>query len=137
MRYIQARNKNYQVRFVRMAFTKARKRTLLIPPLTNISCYDLEVCLAHKCSGTTLEEMASNQIANIFASKFNCDITDSFDDYYEITYDDYDVDDFSGIDKYFEKWQKKTKANPDWVPKKFKEFENYEDKFYDWHSDSE
>lgn len=116
-----------------MAFTKARKRTLLIPPLTNISCHDLEMCLAHKCWGTTLEEMASNQIANIFASQFNCDITDSFEDYYEIL-DDYD--DFSGIDKYYEKWQKKTKANPNWVPKKFEEF-GLEDNFYEWHSDSE
>lgn len=136
MRYIKARNGNYHVRFVRMAFTKARKRTLLVPPLTNISCQNLEMCLSHKCWGTTLQEMASNQIANIFASGFNCDITDVFEDHYEITYDDYDCDDFSGIDKYYEKWQKKTKANPNWVPKKFEEF-NDEDAFYEWHSDSE
>jgi hypothetical protein len=132
MRYLKARNESYYVQYARMAFTKARKRTLLIPPLTNIGLYNLEVCLSSKCKGTTLEEMASNQIADIFRSQFNCDITDVFENFYEVDYDDYVES--SAIEKYFEEWQKKTKDNPNWIPRKFEEFCD-EENFYDWHCD--
>ena len=135
MGYIKNRNQKYRVRFARMAFTKARKQTLMVPPLTNIIFYNLELCLAKKCDGTTLEEMASNQIANIFASKFNMDITDVFDFPREGA-GKYSLNDFSTprcrLCEHFDTWQKKTKANPNWVPKKFKEFDE-KDNFYAWH----
>lgn len=131
MRYIKTRSQRHHVRFVRMAFTKGRKLTLMVPPLTNIAHDDLEICLSKKCSGNTLEEMASNQIANIFSSQFNCDITDIFQECYEVKIED---DDFGlgGIKEYFEKWAKKTKNNPNWVPKNFQQFNNA-DGFYNWH----
>ena len=131
MRYIKTRNQQYQVRFARMAFIKGRKRTLMAPPLPNISCDDLEICLSEKCKGSTLEKMISNQIANIFSSQFNCDITDNFEEYYEMIFDEDTY--LEEINEYFKKWAKKTKNNPNWVPRSFQLFYS-DDNFYDWHS---
>lgn len=136
MRYIKTRNENFHVRFARMAFTKGRKKELFVPPLTNLGGYNLEICLSIKCQGASLQAMIENQIANIFASPFNLDITDVFEEYYEFEYDDYDDGGWEdGVVKYFEKWQKKTKKNPNWVPKKFKEYKD--DQFYDWYSNND
>ena len=56
----------YVINFIRMAFTEGTEKILLVPPLPNISGYSLDICLSKLCQGETLEEMAKNQIANIF-----------------------------------------------------------------------
>ena len=136
MRYIKTRSEDFHVRFARMAFTKGRKRELFVPPLPNLGAYNLEVCLSSKCQGASLQAMIENQIANIFASPFNLDITDVFEEYYNFEYDDYDDDGWEDcIKKYFEEWQKKTKKNPKWVPKNFMEYRDRDEQFYGWHND--
>lgn len=112
----------YTSRFVRMCFVQNKNKSILVPPLPNIF-YNLKVCCPG-ASGKTLEDMIAEQAKVLFASQFNCETWETLEEYY---YDDFfdnircrpEYDDTTMLHKYMNKWMKKTKKNPNWIPNKF------------------
>ena len=118
--YVKQRTGEYASRFVRMCFVKNKKKTILVPPLPNVF-QDLKVCCG-TARGKTLEDLIAEQAKVLFASQFNDETWDTLEVYYEDEF--FHDDDYIGpIKKYMAKWMKKTKKNPNWIPKKFAEYD--------------
>lgn len=134
--YIKRRDGTFASKFVRWCFVKAKNKTILVPPFPNI--FDnLKVCCP-TASGKTLKDMVDAQIKALFASSFNDETWDTLQQYYHDEFsnddDDYDYDYYDGeynVRGYMEKWMKKTKKKPNWVPKKFAKYDGEKSDFTD------
>lgn len=129
MPYIKRRDGTFASRFVRWCFVKATNKTILVPPFPNVF-ENLKVCCP-TASGKTLGDMVDAQIKALFASSFNDETWDTLEHYYFDEFFDDDEDETYGIHQYMEKWMKKTKKKPDWVPKKFAKYDGEKSDFTD------
>jgi hypothetical protein len=131
MPYIKRRDGTFVSKFVRWCFVKSKNKTILVPPFPNVFS-DLKVCCPTG-KGKTLEDMVDSQIKTLFASSFNNETWETLSDYYYDKFDEVEED----IDAYMEKWMKKTKKKPDWVPKKFAKYTGEKSDFTNSNDDND